>query len=161
MKTLLHRLTSKTILQYSGMALLLAVALGLSACAKINICGKEGKLVGIWAIDKYMIGDSTVTLIDPDLIPTDFPAGGELRPLIIFQESGALLFTQFGDTGSVSSYRMERYETECLIYSDLFPYQWVIEKLGSSAMDVNSWTILGIDSLVETSYELVKVDGVL
>lgn len=130
--------------------------LSLNACSKINICGQESKLYGTWVITDYSIGDSSVALFDPATVPSSLPVGSELRPLLSFQENGTLLFIQFLDTSEVSSYRMDRYEKDCLIYSDLFEYRWVINKLSNSAMDIASWTLAGPDSLVTTTYTLEK-----
>ncbi len=134
---------------------LIALTLSLGSCSKINICGQENKLFGDWAITEYSIGDSSVLLFDPSMVPIDYPIGAPLNPFLSFQESGALFYFQFGDT-IFSSYRMDRYEQKCLLYSDLFEYRWVITKLSSSKMDIESWYLAGPDSLLTTTYSLEK-----
>ncbi len=140
----------------TGLLLATAVLTNMSACSKINICGQESKLYGTWAITEYMIGDSTVALFDPTLVPPDYPAGAPLEPLLSFQENGSLYYIQFGDTSEFSSYRMDRYEQKCLVYTDLFEYRWVITKLSSTKMDIESWYLAGPDSLLTTTYTLEK-----
>jgi hypothetical protein len=151
MRTLLPSLSLST--RFFGLLLLVAAA---SSCSKINICGQESKLYGTWVITEYTIADSVVSLVDPTLLPPDFPAGLPAFPLLDFQESGALFYIQYLDT-TFSSYRMDRYEQKCLIYTDLFEYRWVITKLSSSAMDIESWYLAGPDSLLTTTFSLEKL----
>lgn len=63
-----------------------------------------------------------------------------------------------GDT-TIGSYRMERYETKCLIYSDLQEFRWVVRSIGSNKIDLESWALIGdaSDSLVTTTLTLEKL----
>jgi hypothetical protein len=135
---------------------LLLVVAAASSCSKINICGQESKLYGTWVITEFTIADSVVSLVDPTLVPPDFPAGLPVFPLLAFQESGALFYIQYQDT-TFSSYRVDRYEQKCLIYSDLFEYRLVITKLSKSTMDIESWYLVGPDSLLTTTLSLEKL----
>lgn len=141
-------------------ALSLIFILGFSACSKINICGKEDKLVGDWVITEYRLGDDPWT---PDDTVGVIPYSTLFPPVIEFTENGVFNYIFSGDTTAadttVGSYRMERYETDCLLYIDidLFDYRWEIKSLGSE-MEINSFTLLPMDSLVETSLILLKQD---
>jgi hypothetical protein len=132
-----------------------SVLVGLNSCSKINICGQESKLYGNWIVAEYIEGDSQII---PSLIPIlPFPDTLSPYPIYDFEESGLLRLILLGDT-TIGSYRMERYETKCLIYSDLLPFRWVIKSLGSDKIDLESWALIGpeADSLVTTTLTLEK-----
>jgi|GEM_PF-1124950 len=130
-----------------------SVLVGLSSCSKINICGQESKLYGNWIVTEYVEGDTTKIPSPIPIVPGPGPV--PLDPIYNFEESGVLRLIFLGDT-TIGSYRMERYETKCLIYSDLSEFRWVIKSLGSDKIDVESWTLIGDDSLVTTTLTLSK-----
>ncbi|MFT7589567.1 MAG: hypothetical protein ACI959_001786 [Limisphaerales bacterium] len=152
-------ITDMRISQFTSLSvaiLSLTLVFCFSACSKINICGKEDKLVGDWKVSSYIIGgDSTVLLIDPSLFPDTFLLSSE-RPTIEFTADGGFNYITVGDT-TFSKYRMERYERKCLIYVDLFDYNWEITKLGN-VMEITSYYLFPMDSLVNTEFTLDKIN---
>ncbi len=149
------RLAAQPLSWFTGALLLVSVVLvGFNSCSKINICGQESKLYGSWIITEYVEGDSTII---PSLLPVvPGPDPIPLDPIYVFDESGVLRFIYLGDT-TIGSYRMERYETKCLIYSDLLEYRLVILSLANDKMDLESWALIEVDSLIETTLTLEKL----
>lgn len=160
----------------SGIALIaLCAVFAVSSCSKINICGKDEKLVGVWKMDSYVIGDdSVINLIDssylfPGLDTVLANLGRGIDPYVAFTESGRFDYFVGIDT-TRGSYSLERYETDCLLYINLstldsayFNYRWEITSLSSDKMEISSFQLIGeeLDSLVTTTYELSRFSDIL
>lgn len=134
-----------------------------SACGKINICGKEDKLIGSWIWTSYTIGDSTVTLVDLDLLPPGIdtvigPLGIPLTPYYTFYSDGFYSEQFLIDTTKFARWQLQRFERKCLIAIDSFEYRWQITNLTSNNMDVESFFYFEEeDSLVETALTFVRL----
>lgn len=128
------------------------------SCGKINICGKDSKLIGTWVITDYTIGDSIVPLVDsaaffPPLDSILAVLGIPLQPTVTFTESGTFIMQSLLDTLVTSPYRMERFERKCLLYIDSLAYRWQITRLNSNQMDISTYTLLPqvpVDTLIRT-----------
>jgi hypothetical protein len=125
----ISRLAAQPLSWFSGALLLVSVVLvGFNSCSKINICGQESKLYGSWIITEYVEGDTTKIPSPIPILPGPGPI--PLNPIFTFEESGVMRQIFLGDT-TIGSFRMERYETKCLIYSDLQEFRWVVKSIGS------------------------------
>lgn len=135
------------------------VAVMLSACSKINICAKEEKLLGAWEYTSLSIGDSTIL---PEFDLTAFGIdSSDLDSLdlffgVVFAGEGLYYNWDFIAPGYTGVYRMDRYETDCLIYLDGEEFRWEINSLSDDVLDVSTYAKIGDDSLVRVTAELQK-----